>query len=319
MGIFFDSRFMITHPAIIQNGKVFDYLQKARKGQIVEASKFGHSEIDDYLRFKQGNFVVVTGHANVGKTHTMLYLMLLHTQTNGTKWLVYSSENDVRSIQRKLIEFLCGKQIQYVDDSTFARKYDYIQAHFQFIDSEQLFDVFGLLDTMGEIYDEYQFNGVLIDPYNSLTINQKKLGKVSTHEYHYEATSHIRVFCKKFDSIVIVNTHPATEALRKVHYKGHPYEGHPIPPMASDVEGGGKFVNRSDEFIVIHRYTMHETDWIFTDIHIRKVKELETGGRPTPLDQPIRLQSMKYNLGYLIGYKSLINFPTTQSTTDVPF
>lgn len=310
---------MITHPAIVKNGDIFDYLQKARKGKIPEASKFGHLEIDDYLRFKRGNFIVVTGHANVGKTHTMLYLMLLHTLKNGTRWLVYSSENDVRSIQRKLIEFLCGRQIQYIEDDLFARKYDFVQAHFQFIDAEQLFDLFGLLEAMGEIYDEYQFDGVLIDPYNSLTINQKRMGKINTHEYHYEATSNLRVFCKKYNATAIVNTHPATEALRKVHYKGHRYEGHPIPPMASDVEGGGKFVNRADEFVVIHRYTQHDTDWIFTDIHIRKVKELETGGRPTPLEKPIRIQSMKYNLGYLIGYKSLIDFPEPKTTDDVPF
>ena len=310
---------MITHPAIVKNGEIFDYLQKARKGKIPEASKFGHLEIDDYLRFKRGNFIVVTGHANVGKTHTMLYLMLLHTLKNGTRWLVYSSENDVRSIQRKLIEFLCGRQIQYIEDDLFARKYDFVQAHFQFIDAEQLFDLFGLLEAMGEIYDEYQFDGVLIDPYNSLTINQKRMGKINTHEYHYEATSNLRVFCKKYNATAIVNTHPATEALRKVHYKGHRYEGHPIPPMASDVEGGGKFVNRADEFIVIHRYTQHDTDWIFTDIHIRKVKELETGGRPTPLEKPIRIQSMKYNLGYLIGYKSLIDFPEPKTPDYAPF
>jgi hypothetical protein len=89
--------------------------------------------------------------------------------------------------------------------------------------------------------------------------------------------------------------------------------------MASDVEGGGKFVNRADEFCVIHRYTQHETDWIFTDIHIRKVKELETGGRPTPLEQPIRIQSMKYNVGYMIGYKNLINLPELKKQEDVPF
>jgi hypothetical protein len=172
---------------------------------------------------------------------------------------------------------------------------------------------------MEEIYDEFSFDGVMIDPYNSLTINQKRLGKVSSHEYHYEATSHLRVFCKKFNATVILNTHPATEALRKIHYKGHPYEGHPIPPMASDVEGGGKFVNRADEFMVIHRYTQHETDWIFTDIHIRKVKELETGGRPTPLDSPIRLQSIKYNVGYIIGYKNLITLPEPKQQEDVPF
>ena len=309
----------MTHPSLIKNEQVFDYLQKARKGLIPEASKFGHPEIDDYIRFKKGSFVVVTGHANVGKTHTMLYLMLVHTLNNGTRWLVYSSEIDVKSIQRKLIEFLCGKQIQYIDDLEFSRQYAFVQGHFAFIDNEQLFDAFSLLATMSEIYEEYEFDGVLIDPYNSLTINQKSLGKISTHEYHYEATSHIRVFCKKFNATVIVNTHPVTEALRKVHYKGHPYEGHPIPPMASDVEGGGKFVNRCDEFVVIARYTMHETDWIFTDIHIRKVKELETGGRPTPIDKPIRLQSMKFNVGYLTGYKSLIKLPEPKTNTDVPF
>jgi hypothetical protein len=152
---FFSHLCLMTHPSLIKSGDVFDYLQKARKGQIPEASKFGHNEIDDYLRFKRGNFIVVTGHANVGKTHTMLYLMLLHTLNNGTRWLVYSSENDVKSIQRKLIEFLCGKQIQYIDDVTFARKYDFVQAHFAFIDPEQLYDVFGLLETMEEIYDEF--------------------------------------------------------------------------------------------------------------------------------------------------------------------
>ena len=97
-------------------------------------------KIDDYLRFKRGNFVICTGHANVGKTHTMIYLMLMHTQNNGTKWLIYSSENDVKTLQRKLLEFLCGKQIKYIDDSEFARHYDYIQGHFQFIDPDKLYD-----------------------------------------------------------------------------------------------------------------------------------------------------------------------------------
>ena len=310
---------MLTHPLIARSGDIMNYLEKARKGLIPESSKFGCPEIDDYLRFKKGNFIVVTGHANVGKTHTILFLMLMHSLKNGTKWLVYSSENDVNSISRKLIEFLDCRQIQYIEEKNFYRHLDFINGHFQFIDNESLFDVFSLLETAEEMYDEWPFDGMLIDPYNSLTINQKKLGKVSTHDYHYEATSHIRVFCKKFNATLILNTHPSTEALRKIHYKGHPYEGHPIPPMASDVEGGGKFVNRSDEFIVIHRYTQHETDWIFSDIHIRKVKELESGGRPTPLDQPIRLESMKYNTGFIINLKSLIPHSPLKRQEDVPF
>jgi hypothetical protein len=92
-----------------------------------------------------------------------------------------------------------------------------------------------------------------------------------------------------------------------------------MPPMASDVEGGGKFVNRADEFIVVHRYTQHETDWIFTDVHVRKVKELETGGRPTALEQPIRLESMKFNVGFIINLESIIPHKPIQKQVDVPF
>jgi hypothetical protein len=89
--------------------------------------------------------------------------------------------------------------------------------------------------------------------------------------------------------------------------------GHTMPPMASDVEGGGKFVNRSDEFFVLHRFTQHPTDWIYTDIHIRKVKELESGGRPTPLDEPIRLRSKQGNSGFEIKGVDLI---TKERTID---
>jgi hypothetical protein len=85
------------------------------------------------------------------------------------------------------------------------------------------------------------------------------------------------------------------------------YYGHPIPPMASDVEGGGKFVNRADDFIVIHRYIQHPTDWMYSMIHIRKVKDVDTGGRPTPIDSPIKLKSLINNVGFEINGKNLLN------------
>ena len=69
----------MIHKHIIQSSKTLRYLERAREGKIQEASRFGAVEIDDHLRFKKGNFIVVTGHANVGKTHTMTYLQLLHT------------------------------------------------------------------------------------------------------------------------------------------------------------------------------------------------------------------------------------------------
>jgi hypothetical protein len=88
--------------------------------------------------------------------------------------------------------------------------------------------------------------------------------------------------------------------------------------MASDVEGGGKFVNRADDFIVIHRYIQHPTDWMYSMIHIRKVKDVDTGGRPTPIDAPIKMKSLINNVGFEINGKNLLNSRKRQQG-ELPF
>ena len=55
----------------------------------------------------------------------------------------------------------------------------------------------------------------------------------------------------------------------------------------ADAEGGGKWGNRADDFIVIHRYPMHTTSWMYTEVHVKKVKETETGGKPTFAASPV--------------------------------
>jgi hypothetical protein len=63
-----------------------------------------------------------------------------------------------------------------------------------------------------------------------------------------------------------------------------------MPPNMSDAEGGGKWGNRADDFLVIHRYPAHETLWMFTEVHVKKVKETETGGMPTFAGRPINFR-----------------------------
>lgn len=312
------------HPDLLPPESSLPFLERALKGKYYDTGKIGVYELDQYLRFKDGEFIVVTGHANVGKTHTLMYLMLLQSYNFGKKWLVYSSENEVHSLKRKLIEFLTCKPIQGITELQMHNKLAWVNEHFQFIDGNRLFSAFDLIKTMEGIRSEYEYTGALIDPYNSLTTDQKKLGKTGMHEYHYEVASAIRVFAHKNNVTTIVNTHPVTEAMRKVHFKGHAYEGMPMPPMTSDIEGGGKWGNRADSVVIIHRYAQHETDWIYTHIHVRKVKEMETGGRVTPLETPLVLQSIIGNVGFKINGRNLIpqkDEPKVEliQDTDVPF
>ena len=286
---------------IINTSKTFDYLKDIRNGNVKEGYRLDVNDIDQYLRFKKGNFNVVLGHANVGKTTVILYLMLCYSKKHNIKWLVYSSENEPHSIIRKLVEFLEQKPINKIDDETFKKHFDYITERFKIISNDTLHTYRTLLEFARAFHKEFRFEGLLIDPYNSLTKDNEMMSKLGGHEYDYLATTEMRMFCKKYGISIWLNTHANTQALRYKHPVGHEYVGHPIPPLASDVEGGGKFVNRADDFLVIHRYVQHPTDWTQSHIHVRKIKEVETGGRPTPIDDPIKMRSIVNNVGFTIN------------------
>ena len=296
-----------------------DEIQKirdVRSGKIREGFKLGIKEIDEHFRFKKGNFNIVLGHANVGKTSVVLYLMLLHSIKNNLRWLVFSSENDPYTLIKKLIEFLEQKPINKVTDAEFDSRLDFINSHFKFISNEEIYDWNSLKCLCQAVKDAWDYDGLIIDPYNSLT---KKLDKgMNGHEYDYNVTSEMRLFCKKNNVSIWLCAHAATEALRKKHSQNHEYYDHPIPPMASDIEGGGKFVNRADDFLVIHRYIYHPVEWMYSFIHVRKVKDIDTGGRPTSIDSPIVLKSIGNNVGFKINDVSLIPKPNREQA-DLPF
>lgn len=293
-------------------------LHKVRNGSIKEGLKLDVIQIDEFLRFKPGNFNVILGHANVGKTSVVMYLMLLYSIKHNLRWLVFSSENEPYSLIRKLVEYLEGKPINKIDTDSFNKQVKWVNEHFKFIEPNDLYTYKQIMELAQHVKNAWSYDGFMIDPYNSLMKDRNVLKGINSHEYDYQATSEMRIFCKKNNVSIWLNTHAATEALRKKHSNGHEYAEHPIPPMASDVEGGGKFVNRADEFICIHRYTQHPTDWMYSHIHIRKVKDIDSGGRPTPLDNPIRLKSLINNVGFEVNHKSLIN-PTQMEQKEMPF
>ena len=292
---------------LIQFNDELDKLRLVRNGQLKEGLKLDIPEVDQYLRFKPSNFNVILGHANVGKTTVVLYLMLQYTIKHKIKWLVFSSENEPHSLIKKLVEFLMNQPINKISEDDFLVATDFIYDHFKIIDASKLYSFKDLLQFALVVKKQYNYKGFMIDPYNSLIKDRSVLNGISGHEYDYEATSQMRVFCKSHNISIWLNTHANTTALRMKHGSESEYYGHPIPPMASDVEGGGKFVNRADDFIVIHRYIQHPTDWMYSMIHIRKVKDVDTGGRPTPIDSPIKLKSLINNVGFEINGKNLLN------------
>jgi hypothetical protein len=293
-------------------------LQDVRTGKVKEGLTLGFNEIDSHFRFKYGNFTIWLGHANSGKTTMTLFFMLLYSIKHKLNWLVYSSENEPYSIIKKLIEFLAVKPINKITDDEFKKHKDFVFEHFKFIDANDLYTYKSLIELGTVVKNAWNYQGFLIDPYNSLLKDRDTLKGISGHDYDYQATSEFRVFCRKHNVSIWLCTHAATEALRKKFPKGHRYENQPIPPMASDVEGGGKFVNRCDDMVCCHRMIYDSQDWMYTQIHIRKIKDIDSGGRPTSIDNPILLKSIINNVGFKIGTDEAIN-KTVIEQLNLPF
>lgn len=275
-------------------------------GRVKEGLKINIPEFDEHIRFKPANFNVIIGHANVGKTTVILYLMTMYTIKHNIKWLIFSSENTSTSVARKILEFARNKAIQQMTDDEIEYGLNWVLQHFKIIDVDKLYTYKDLLKEAKEIHNEWHYDALLIDPYNSLAKDRDLMKNVGSHEYDYQVSSEMRLFCKENQISIWLNTHAVTEALRRTHQKEHEYNGLPVPPNMADVEGGGKWGNRADDVFTIHRYTQHPTDWMISEVHVRKVKEVETGGRPTSIDAPIKLRMMPNNIGFTYAGVNLL-------------
>ena len=291
-------------------------LNDIRAGKVNEGLRLGVDRLDNHFRLVYGNLNFILGHANTGKTHLVFYLMFLYSLKHNVRWLVFSSENEPYALIRKLIEFAEGKPINQIETEDFKKQYDWVYSHFKFVDTEKAYTYKDLLELATAIKKAWDYQGFLIDPLNSL---KKDIPKNSnSYEYSYESLTDIRIFCKQHNITTWICVHAVTEALRKKHPQGHYYANQPIPPMASDSEMGGMSMNRADDFLIIHRYIYHETDWIYSNLYSAKVKNQELGYKPTPIDDPVKFRSILNNVGFEIDGKNLVTY-NTKEQTDLPF
>jgi len=301
---------------LINFDKHLKKLNDIRAGKVNEGLRLGVDRLDNHFRLVYGNLNFILGHANTGKTHLVFYLMFLYSLKHNVRWLVFSSENEPYALIRKLIEFAEGKPINQIEKEDFEKQYQWVYNHFKFVDTEKAYTYKDLLELATAVKKAWDYQGFLIDPLNSL---KKDIPKNSnSYEYSYESLTDIRIFCKQHNITTWICVHAVTEALRKKHPQGHYYANQPIPPMASDSEMGGMSMNRADDFLIIHRYIYHETDWIYSNLYSAKVKNQELGYKPTPIDDPVKFRSILNNVGFEIDGKNLVTY-NTKEQTDLPF
>ena len=259
----------------------FRWIDDYANGKIPVGLNTGDDNLDKYFRYKK-EFVIINGHSNVGKTTMALYLMVNSSVRHGWRWVVYSSENRTASLKMTLMQFAVNRKIGDMNYDQRKTAYKWVNEHFTVISNNQVYSYSDIILFLEKIIRQQDVDAVFVDPYNSLKLELS--GNANPHDYHYEAASHFLTFSTTNNIAVWLNMHAVTEAQRR---KGD--DGLPVAPYAEDTEGGGKFVNRADCFITIHRKVQAPDPNIkkTSELHIRKVRETETGGQPTPIDDPI--------------------------------
>ena len=269
------------------------YLTQWIDGTFEKGLSTGIPSLDKYFVFKRGNYNVINGFDNVGKSTALWYLCLLSAMYHKWSWIIYSSENRSGSIVKKLLEFYWGEPLTKLQPNQVIEGRKFIDKHFTIVNNDVLYNYKDMLNIATKLSKSKKYDGFLIDPYNSLKIDLSNNSKLSTHEYHYEAASEMQMYTKKNDICIYLNCHVITGAMRL--QKG---ESKHRAPQKADTEGGGKFSNKADDFMTFHREVQDKENFTKMEIHTRKIKEVETGGGYTPYEQPYILDMQKGMCSY---------------------
>ncbi len=278
------------------------YLQQVIDGTLPMGLTTGSPALDEHFLLKEGNFVMVNGTDNVGKTKFIWYLQLLSAMYHGWHGIIFASENTLGSFMRAMIQFYWGKQLPRssnysMNETEYKIAKDFVESHFvQIKAQEDLYNYKDILNMIKKVKNKHpKYNHAMIDPYNSLKIDLSGFSKLNTHEYHYEALSELKAYGHQNKFGWFINHHAVTAAARAKDGE----KKYPLAPNKADTEGGVKTANKADDFLTIHRITQHPTDWMITEVHVRKIKETETGGRPTSLDQPVKFEMYRGGTAFL--------------------
>lgn len=264
-----------------------DYEREVLNGYTMTVFKYG-MEVDKWCPPKLSELTCIIGHTNVGKTTAILWLLaqLIKLQR---RILIYSAENRISNIHKQLVRFVTGHENVSVEDIEKVRPF------IRYIKHEKHFSYRDMLNQATYLLDaDFDFDFFLIDPYNSLRIDN--VNRLNTHEYHYQAAQEMRIFTTTTNKSIFLNCHTVTEAQRVKPDQN----GHRPAPLDSDVEGGGKFPNTADNTIVLHRQISSAItgEKYITELHVRKVRNQEFGGEPTPFTEPIRLKFRMDRTGF---------------------
>ena len=230
----------------------------------VKNYSIGLPNADNYFKMELGQWSVVTGIPNSGKSDVIDQICCNMALKYDMRCAMFAPESfpyegHIKRIANKLNQTNCN------NDQLNETK-DFIQDHFYWvkIDLENL-TLKGILNAFRDLVFQKGINVCVIDPWNMLDHSAQR-----DHSYIGRALSEITQFCQQTNTHLFLVAHP-----RKIESENGRYK----KPTLCDISGSADFFNKAYNGLIVYRCigerTKYNSDVV--KIYIEKVKRKENG------------------------------------------
>ena len=233
----------------------------------------GWATMDDVLKLFPGEFMVVTGIPQHGKSSLILHLLVNLAEQYGWRSAVFSPEMPVVPQIRDRLRRIVGRRaLPGMSDACLQDIDAWLNDYFVFIDGEaqsdddEEFNLDWLLDKATEAVLRDAVRVLVIDPWNELEHARKS--HESETEYIGRSIRSMKRFAKTYQVVVIVIVHPTKDVAQK--------DGKTRKPNLYDCAGSSHWYNKADHGVVIDRPDAHMPEVV---VDIKKSRFEEAGRR----------------------------------------
>jgi len=230
----------------------------------VENFTIGLDGSDNYFKMSFGEWSVVSGIPNSGKSDVLDQVLCNITMRHGFRCAMFSPESfpyeaHIKRIANKLLSKNCNNE-----DLNDVK--DFIEEHFYWIkiDLENL-TLKGILEQFRQLVFQKGVNICVIDPWNMLDHSAQR-----DFSYVGRELSQITQFCQQTNTHVFLVAHP-----RKIESEGGQYK----KVTMYDISGSSDFFNKTYNGIICHRNIGQKTKYgsDSVTIYIEKIKRKANG------------------------------------------
>tara|TARA_R110002020_G_scaffold353089_5_gene566098 strand:- start:3871 stop:5604 length:1734 start_codon:yes stop_codon:yes gene_type:complete len=248
--------------------KVEDYRKQVFdlfKGEEEKPLTTGYSVLDSVYKLMTGTFTVITGIPNHGKSNFLDQILINASKLHDWKFAVFSPEHSTPRHLARLAETYIEKPFsegptRRMQEVELSEAMTYLNDHFFFLESrEERPTIEWVLEKARIASIRNRINGLIIDPYNEVDVNNR--GTKREDEHIREIIAQCKRFAKTHDVCVWVVAHPAKMQRNN--------DGTYPPPSMYDISGSAHWHNMADVGLCIHRHFEENQ----TVVYVKKVRE----------------------------------------------